>query len=63
MLSETRTRPPVVSVCKTCAGPRNLAPLPAQEAISPRGVVHYGMNDGDTLCGKNATGPGWWWPV
>jgi hypothetical protein len=62
-MTELIPRPETETYCKTCLGPRRLKPLPAQEAISPKGVIHYGMNDGDTLCGKNATGPNWWWPA
>jgi len=31
--------------------------------ISPNGVCHHGRDDGDTECGKDATGDGWWWPL
>lgn len=58
-----RPRPPVKAYCKTCLGPNKLRPLPGQETISPRGVVHYGSSDGSTLCGKDATGDNWWWPL
>lgn len=56
-------RPTITRYCKPCLGPRNLRPLPGQETISSRGVVHYGMSDGTTLCGKDATDDSWWWPV
>lgn len=58
-----RPRPETTGYCKTCLGPHNSKPLSAQETISPRGIVHYGKNYGLTLCGKAATGDGWWWPL
>lgn len=56
-------RPDPVSYCKTCLGKHDLKPLPGQETISPGRVVHYGQTDGRTLCGKDATGDRWWWPL
>jgi hypothetical protein len=61
--TQARPRPDVVSYCLTCLGPHNLKPLPAQETISPSGIVHYGQGDGNTFCGKDATSDGWWWPL
>ena len=34
---------------------------PSQGIVSANGVEHIGLN-GDTACGKDATGDGWWWP-
>lgn len=31
--------------------------------ISPSGIAHIGCDGGNTLCGKDATGDAWWWPL
>jgi len=31
--------------------------------VSPQGLAHFGMDDGNTYCGVDATGPHWWWPL
>lgn len=31
--------------------------------VSPTGIAHHGTDDGETECGKDATGDGWWWPL
>ena len=31
--------------------------------VSPSGIEHIGVTGGDTACGIDATGPGWWWPL
>lgn len=33
--------------------------------VSPSGLAHAGHDhiDGDTACGKDATGPDWWWKL
>ena len=62
-MEETIPKPVVVSYCKICLGPRNLKPLSGQEVVSPSGVAHYGMDGGNTLCGHDATGDNWWWPL
>lgn len=29
--------------------------------VSPQGISHQGRDHGMTVCGKDATYPGWWW--
>lgn len=33
--------------------------------VSPSGLAHcqHDSNEGHTACGKDATGPDWWWPT
>lgn len=31
--------------------------------VSPSGLAHIGVDGGYTLCGKDATGDDWWWPL
>lgn len=31
--------------------------------VSPVGTVHEGRDDGYTWCGRDATGPKWWWKL
>jgi hypothetical protein len=31
--------------------------------VSPTGIAHQGAEYGETLCGKDATGDKWWWPL
>lgn len=30
--------------------------------LSPKGVMHIGVDGGKTACGIDATGDEWWWP-
>ena len=34
-----------------------------QIIVSPLGVAHHGDEYGKTVCGKDATRDGWWWPL
>ncbi len=36
---------------------------PFELVVSPQGVAHHANEYGDTDCGKDATGNGWWWPA
>lgn len=32
--------------------------------VSPTGIAHHSRDGyGDTVCGKDATRNGWWWPL
>lgn len=31
--------------------------------VSPSGIAHIAVGGGDTLCGHDATGSDWWWPL
>lgn len=31
--------------------------------VSPSGLVHHGADYGETECGHDATGDGWWWSL
>ena len=46
--------------CKVC---RRAAESYGCGVVSPSGVAHIGIDGGDTLCGHDATGDGWWWPL
>jgi len=58
-----RDRPKIKKMCQ--AGCRvTLENVAAGTVIvSPSGCAHLGAFDGVTYCGKDATGPAWWWPV
>jgi hypothetical protein len=55
-------RPPITATCRVCR-------LVAMEVahgnliVAPDGMAHRGEGNGDTTCGMDATGPGWWWPL
>lgn len=53
--------PDVTANCKVCA-----RVWPFKDGglfvVSPSGVAHHG-DGGDTLCGHDATGDNWWWPL
>ena len=34
-----------------------------QIVVSPQGMAHHGDEYGETVCGKDATKPKWWWPL
>jgi hypothetical protein len=55
----------VVRICKTCERGQSSTGFQLSLAnpplVSPQGVVHHGADYGITACGKDATGPGWWW--
>lgn len=53
----------VVGVCTRCYPERpELADVEIR-LVSPRGLVHEGRDYGMTECGRDATGPGWWWAL
>ena len=57
-LSEIKvTRP-----CKLCyLGLKSLEQVDTIWLVSPTGIVHHATDYGTTACGKDATGPNWWW--
>lgn len=56
---ETGEEREVVRDCKVCRSAREVY---GQGVVSPTGIVHITEYE-DTLCGKNATGSDWWWPL
>lgn len=60
---ETGEEREIKSLCRACAktDEARFAP-PSQGVVSPTGVEHIGLN-GNTACGKDATGDEWWWPL
>lgn len=55
---ETGEERAIVGYCKVCRIASDDWPPPV---VSPAGVVHHGADYGMTACGKDATGPRWWW--
>lgn len=57
----------VTRVCETCAyiarWDKSIPRLSVSDPplVSPTGLVHHGTDYGMTACGKDATGPKWWW--
>lgn len=51
----------VVRDCKVCLSGDELGY--GCGIVSPSGIAHIGVYGGDTRCGKDATGDGWWWPL
>lgn len=56
---ETGEERAIVRDCKVCHGAREVY---GQGVVSPAGIVHITEYE-DTLCGKDATGDAWWWPL
>lgn len=58
-------KPAVRHQCSRCRSSRELYhPIPAHGGVvSPAGIEHFGKDGGTTLCGVDATGPGWWWAL
>jgi hypothetical protein len=51
----------VVRDCKVC---RSAPEVYGDGVLSPSGIAHIVAGYGDhTLCGKDATGESWWWPL
>lgn len=46
--------------CAVCA--TQWWPPHVQGVVSPAGLEHL-EDEGDTLCGHDATRDGWWWPL
>lgn len=47
--------------CKVCRVTQ-VSIASQQVVVSPAGIAHHGNDYGETNCGKDATGYGWWWP-
>ena len=53
----------VVGVCSRCH-PGETDPKRLDiRLVSRNGIVHEGKDYGETWCGRDATGPGWWWAL
>jgi hypothetical protein len=50
----------VVGACRTCY-PANWPAIEDVMLVSPTGLAHHSEGDGVTCCGRDATGPDWWW--
>lgn len=59
VFEETGEERAVLRDCKVC---RRHAEVYGTGVLSPTGVAHITEYE-DTLCGKNATGERWWWPL
>lgn len=57
----TKTRT-VVGACKVCSKDWADWELRDPMLVSPSGLIHH-ADEGVTVCGKDATGPEWWWRV
>lgn len=53
---ETGEEREVVRACKVCR-----ADIGDPVIVSKNGVAHESEGYGMTCCGKDATGPNWWW--
>jgi hypothetical protein len=53
----------VVGVCKRCKERSLDLQVESAPIIGPRGIAHEQswLRDERTVCGKDATGPRWWW--
>lgn len=56
---EERARPEIKRACKRCKPDLDRGAF----IVSPRGLAHHGTDDGWTMCGHDATGRDWWWPL
>lgn len=56
-----RPRPEIKQVCQRCKVVE--ADFDRGAVVSPDGFAHYGKHDGMTVCGIDATGDAWWWPL
>lgn len=54
----------ITAVCSICqAGSFKPDLMKEPQVVSPTGRVHEGMEGGRTWCGRDATGPKWWWKL
>ncbi len=58
VFDETGEERRVLRECKVCGDLDR-----GSEVVSPSGIAHIGEVEGDTKCGKDATGDAWWWPM
>ncbi len=56
--------PDVTKLCSVC-GVTEAEVDQGYVLVSPRGIAHHGHSwrTGDTVCGRDATGQRWWWPL
>lgn len=59
VFDETGAERTVVRDCKVCLRAHEVY---GQGVVSPTGIAHITEYE-DTLCGHNATGEDWWWPL
>lgn len=62
MTADEIPRPYVGRRCKRC-GVAEADVERDNVVVSITDTAHYGHDDGTTVCGIDATGPGWWWPI
>ena len=55
-------KPPVKRRCRACMRTWKWTKH-LNVVVSTSGIAHEGKDYGMTACGKDATGPGWWWPL
>jgi len=51
----------VVGLCAACARSYLGVAWLDYDVVAPSGMAHCGTSEGTTLCGRDATGPEWWW--
>lgn len=51
----------VVRACRVCESSCGPIDLDHPMIVSGLGLVHCSKGYGETCCGKDATGDGWWW--
>jgi hypothetical protein len=58
-------RPTIIRRCRVCDVSANHLNELREVVVSPTGTAHHSSerDPGDTACGKDATGDGWWWPL
>lgn len=62
-MTDETPMPDVKRGCAVCRVTDDEILLSGHVIVSPRGIAHAGQDDGDTECGKDTTGDGWWWPL
>jgi len=69
-MGEYREPPDVKRGCERCGllldhegRMRRYGAVTPAYIVSPRGIAHVGLDNGMTHCGKDATGPNWFWPL
>lgn len=61
-MSDWTHRPTIHRPCKRCKVTEDEV-RGGYVVVSPRGVAHHGADYGMTVCGSDATGDNWWWPL
>ena len=60
---ETGEAREVVGKCRVCFPPGYRSENALVYLVSPQGLEHESAGFGETDCGKDATGPKWWWRI